>query len=139
MARHKIAVIAGDGIGKEVVPEGIRVLEAVGARHGIGFEWDELPWSCDYYLKHGRMMPEDGLERLRGHDAIDAHSAECDAAGRGQMGEGALALVAVGKAAIANVKLPAPAAAAHDTIGANTPGENQDYCRQTRRRAERRP
>ncbi len=70
MAKHKIAVIAGDGIGREVVPEGIRVLEAAGARHGIGFEWDELPWSCDYYLKHGRMMPEDGLERIRGHDAI---------------------------------------------------------------------
>jgi tartrate dehydrogenase/decarboxylase/D-malate dehydrogenase len=70
MARYEIAVIAGDGIGKEVVPEGIRVLEAAGARHGIGFEWDELPWSCDYYLKHGRMMPEDGLEQIRGHDAI---------------------------------------------------------------------
>ena len=70
MARHKIAVIAGDGIGREVVPEGIRVLEAAGSRHGIGFEWEELPWSCDYYLKHGRMMPEDGLERIRDHDAI---------------------------------------------------------------------
>jgi tartrate dehydrogenase/decarboxylase/D-malate dehydrogenase len=70
MARHKIATIAGDGIGKEVVPEGIRVLEAAAARFGIEFEWDELPWSCDYYLKHGRMMPEDGLAQIRNHDAV---------------------------------------------------------------------
>ena len=70
VAQHKIAVIAGDGIGKEVVPEGMRVLEAVGRKHGIAFAWDELPWSCDYYLAHGRMMPEDGPELIRGHDAI---------------------------------------------------------------------
>jgi tartrate dehydrogenase/decarboxylase / D-malate dehydrogenase len=68
--KHRIAVIAGDGIGKEVVPEGIRVLEAAGQKFGIGFQWDELPWSCDYYLQHGRMMPEDGLEQIRRHDAI---------------------------------------------------------------------
>ena len=65
MTRHKIAVIAGDGIGKEVVPEGIRVLDAAGRKFGFEFQWDELPWSCDYYLKHGRMMPEDGLEQIR--------------------------------------------------------------------------
>ena len=47
MTSHKIAVIAGDGIGKEVVPEGIRVLEAVGARFGFELAWDKLPWSCD--------------------------------------------------------------------------------------------
>jgi tartrate dehydrogenase/decarboxylase/D-malate dehydrogenase len=70
MAQHRIAVIAGDGIGKEVVPEGIRVLEAAGARFGIRFEWDALPWSCQYYAEHGRMMPEDGLDRIRQHDAI---------------------------------------------------------------------
>ena len=70
MVGHKIAVIAGDGIGKEVVPEGIRVLEAAGARHGIAFDWDEKPWSCDYYMRHGRMMPEDGLEQIGGHAAI---------------------------------------------------------------------
>ncbi|NOG73677.1 tartrate dehydrogenase [Roseicella sp. DB1501] len=70
MAKHKIAVIAGDGIGKEVVPEGIRVLEAAGAKFGIEYEWDELPWSCDYYLQHGKMMPDDGLDRIRHHDAI---------------------------------------------------------------------
>jgi tartrate dehydrogenase/decarboxylase / D-malate dehydrogenase len=70
MTKHKIAVIAGDGIGKEVVPEGIRVLDAAGHKFGFEFQWDELPWNCDYYLKHGRMMPEDGLERIRGHKAI---------------------------------------------------------------------
>jgi tartrate dehydrogenase/decarboxylase/D-malate dehydrogenase len=70
MQSFKIAVIAGDGIGKEVVPEGMRVLEAAGSKYGFGFKWDELPWSCDYYRQHGRMMPEDGLEQIRRHDAI---------------------------------------------------------------------
>ncbi len=70
MTKHTIAVIAGDGIGQEVVPEGIRVLEAAGAKFGIEFRWDELPWSCEYYLRHGRMMPEDGLDQIRHHDAI---------------------------------------------------------------------
>jgi tartrate dehydrogenase/decarboxylase/D-malate dehydrogenase len=68
--RYRIAVIPGDGIGKEVVPEGMRVLEAAGRRFDIAFDWDELPWSCDYYAKHGRMMPEDWFERIRGHDAM---------------------------------------------------------------------
>ncbi len=70
MAHHRIAVIAGDGIGKETVPEGLRVLEAVGRRFGIGFEWQEFDWSCDYYLKHGRMMPEDWFETLSPFEAI---------------------------------------------------------------------
>ena len=70
MTKHKIAVIAGDGIGKEVVPEGIRVLEAAGRRFGFEFQWDELPWSCEYHVRHGRMMPEDGLDQIRRHDAI---------------------------------------------------------------------
>jgi tartrate dehydrogenase/decarboxylase/D-malate dehydrogenase len=68
--RYRIAVIPGDGIGKEVVPEGMRVLEAAARRFGIAFDWDELPWSCDYYAKHGRMMPEDWAERIRHHDAM---------------------------------------------------------------------
>lgn len=67
---YKIAVIAGDGIGKETVPEGIRVLEAAGKKFGIQFNWDEKPWSADYRAKHGRMMPEDGLAQIRHHDAI---------------------------------------------------------------------
>ena len=63
MSKHKIAVIAGDGIGKEVVPEGIRVLEAAGRKFDIQFQFDEKPWSCDYYALHGKMMPDDGLQR----------------------------------------------------------------------------
>ncbi|MDX1433728.1 MAG: tartrate dehydrogenase [Gammaproteobacteria bacterium] len=70
MTSHRIAVIPGDGIGKEVVPEGIRVLEAVGRRHDIEFRFDEFPWSCEHYAKTGAMMPADGLETIRGHDAI---------------------------------------------------------------------
>src|SRR5512143_2052646 len=70
MRTYKIAVIPGDGIGKEVVPEGIRVLEAAGSRFGIRFQWDPYPWSCEYYAKTGRMMPEDGLDQIRHHDAI---------------------------------------------------------------------
>jgi len=67
---YRIAVIAGDGIGKEVMPEGQRVLEAAARRFGFAFDWDELPWSCDYYARHGRMMPEDWFERLRTHAAM---------------------------------------------------------------------
>ena len=70
MSRYRIAVIPGDGIGKEVVPEGIRALEAVGRRFGLEFDWDEYPWSCEYYAQTGRMMPEDGLQTIAGHDAI---------------------------------------------------------------------
>ncbi len=67
---HKIAVIAGDGIGKEVMPEGLRVLDAVSTRYGIGLDYDVLDWSTDYYARHGRMMPEDWKERIGGHEAI---------------------------------------------------------------------
>ncbi|TAM57684.1 tartrate dehydrogenase [bacterium] len=70
MKSYRIAVIPGDGIGKEVVPEGIRVLDAAGRRFGLAFEWETYPWSCEWYAEHGRMMPEDGLERIRSHDAI---------------------------------------------------------------------
>jgi len=70
MRPHRIAVIPGDGIGKEVVPEGLRVLEAVARKFGIAFEWREFDWSCDYYAKHGRMMPEDWFETLSPYDAI---------------------------------------------------------------------
>jgi tartrate dehydrogenase/decarboxylase / D-malate dehydrogenase len=67
---HKIAVIPGDGIGKEVVPEGMRVLDAAGKRFDFGFEWQVFPWSCEYYAETGRMMPPDGLETLSRFDAI---------------------------------------------------------------------
>ena len=67
---YRIATIPGDGIGKEVVPEGIRVLDAVAAKFAIGFTWDHFDWSCETYLATGRMMPEDGIAEISGHDAI---------------------------------------------------------------------
>ena len=63
-------MIPGDGIGKEVVPEGIRVLEAVARRFDIGFEWTHFDWSCETYAATGRMMPEDGIEQLSAFDGI---------------------------------------------------------------------
>ena len=70
MSNYSIAVIPGDGIGKEVVPEGVRVLEAAGRRFGFGFDWLQLPWSCEHHAQTGAMMPEDGLQQIRSHDAI---------------------------------------------------------------------
>lgn len=70
MKPYRIAVIAGDGIGTEVVPEGLRVLEAVGSRFDISFSFDELDWGCDRFQQTGRFMPEDGMESIKGHDAI---------------------------------------------------------------------
>jgi tartrate dehydrogenase/decarboxylase/D-malate dehydrogenase len=70
MANHTIAVIPGDGIGKEVVPQGMRVLEAAGRRFDINFKWDEFTWSCETYTRSGQMMPQDGIEQLRNYDAI---------------------------------------------------------------------
>ena len=67
---HKVAVIMGDGIGKEVVPEGMRVLDAAGERFGFELKWELFPWSCEHYLKTGTMMPADGLETLKRYDAI---------------------------------------------------------------------
>ena len=70
MKTYKIAAIPGDGIGREVVPEGMRVLDAAGRRFGFGLQWREFDWSCERYTKTGSMMPADGLEQLRAHDAI---------------------------------------------------------------------
>src|SRR5260370_5127687 len=70
MMTFHIAVIAGDGIGKEVVPEGIRVVEAGGNRCGFGLHWEAFDWSCETYFQTGKMMPEDGLQQLRPFDAI---------------------------------------------------------------------
>jgi tartrate dehydrogenase/decarboxylase/D-malate dehydrogenase len=67
---YKIAVIPGDGIGNEVVPEGIKVLEAVARKFDIAFEWDNFDWSCEVFKKTGKMMPADGLDQIRNHDAI---------------------------------------------------------------------
>ena len=70
MKTYRIAAIPGDGIGREVVPEGIRVLEAVARKHGIAFAWDHFDWSCERYAATGAMMPADGLEQIKEHDAI---------------------------------------------------------------------
>ena len=67
---HRIAVIPGDGIGKEVVPEGIRVLDAAARRAGLALDWTHFDWSCETYHRTGRMMPADALDRLREFDAI---------------------------------------------------------------------
>ncbi len=66
----RVAVIPGDGIGREVIPEGIRVLEAAGNKHRINFDWQEFDWSCRTWLETGKMMPDDGIERLGNFDAI---------------------------------------------------------------------
>ena len=70
VSQYRIALIPGDGIGQEVVPEGVRVLEAAGSRFGISFKWDERPWSCEHYRRTGAMLPPGGLEEISGHDAI---------------------------------------------------------------------
>ena len=66
----KIAVIPGDGIGNEVVPEGLRVLEAAAKRFDLAFDFTDYDWSCERYKKTGAMMPEDGLQEIRDADAI---------------------------------------------------------------------
>jgi tartrate dehydrogenase/decarboxylase/D-malate dehydrogenase len=65
-----VALIPGDGIGREVVPEGVRVLEALAAPYGFTVNFEAFPYGCQYYLEHGVMMPADGLEQLSGFDAI---------------------------------------------------------------------
>ena len=67
---YNIAVIAGDGIGNEVMPEAIKVLEAVASKHDLDFKFDEKDWSCERYHKTGAMMPEDGLASIKEHDSI---------------------------------------------------------------------
>ena len=71
MKIFRIAVIAGDGIGPEVIAEGKQVLQAIAAIDGsFAVEFTDFPWGCEYYLKTGRMMDEDGLEKLKSFDAI---------------------------------------------------------------------
>ncbi|SHE40377.1 tartrate dehydrogenase/decarboxylase / D-malate dehydrogenase [Caldanaerobius fijiensis DSM 17918] len=71
MNKHRIAVIPGDGIGVDVINEGIKVIDtAKELTGGFDVEYTHLPWSCEYYLKTGRMMPEDGLDILKDHEAI---------------------------------------------------------------------
>lgn len=70
MKQYEIAVIPGDGIGNGVVPEGLAVLERLGSLFDIRFTFRTFPWSCGLYKKTGKMSPDDGLSRLRDHDAI---------------------------------------------------------------------
>jgi tartrate dehydrogenase/decarboxylase/D-malate dehydrogenase len=70
MKTHRIAVIAGDGIGKEVIPCGMEILKLAGGGSSFGIEFTEFPWGCDFYLREKRMMPPDGFDQLRQFDAI---------------------------------------------------------------------
>jgi tartrate dehydrogenase/decarboxylase/D-malate dehydrogenase len=70
MASFRIAVIGGDGIGPEVIDQAIRVADAALKQDGASVAWNRLPWNTAYYKRHGRMMPEDGWDTLRQHDAV---------------------------------------------------------------------
>src|SRR2546422_10714111 len=70
LAQHRIAVIPGDGIGKEVGPEGLRVLNAAERKFKVELQLDHFDWACDYYLAHGTLMPEDWKEHVSRHDSI---------------------------------------------------------------------
>ena len=71
MSTHRIAVIAGDGIGQEVMPEALRMLDAVSRRFGIALQLDEFDFAnCNYFAKHGQMMPNDWKDQIGGHEAI---------------------------------------------------------------------
>ena len=71
MSKKRVAVIAGDGIGKEVMPEGIRVMEAAADKFGIDLQFDHFDFSSwDYCERHGKMLPDDWKVQIGGHDAI---------------------------------------------------------------------
>src|ERR1051326_7777473 len=71
MKIYRLAAIPGDGIGAEVVSAGVEVLEGLGQRdRSFGFKGDRFDWGGEYYKKHGRMMPENGRDQIKGHDAI---------------------------------------------------------------------
>jgi tartrate dehydrogenase/decarboxylase/D-malate dehydrogenase len=71
MSTHRIAVIAGDGIGPEVMPEGLRVLEVAASRFNIDLQFDHFDFaSCDYHQRHGQMLPDNWKDQIGGHDAI---------------------------------------------------------------------
>ena len=141
--KYRVAVIAGDGIGREVVPEGIAALEAAARRYGFGFEWREFDWSCETYAKTGRMMPEDGLDQLRPD--------RCGVSRRGRLSRGARPRLAVGPADPAAPQLsaihqPAPGAAVgRGRIAAEGPraGRHRFLCRAREQRGriflDRRP
>lgn len=70
MASYDIAIIPGDGVGKEVAAEAVKILKAVAEKYSFGLKTVEFDWGCDYYLKHGRMGPDDKLDILKDFDAI---------------------------------------------------------------------
>ena len=71
MSKYRIAVMPGDGIGTEVMPQGVRVMDAAGRRFGIDLHWDWFDFSsCDYYVRHGKMLPDNWFELLAGYDAL---------------------------------------------------------------------
>ena len=71
MSKHRIAVIPGDGIGKEVMPEGVRVVDAAARKFGIDLAFDHFDFSSwDYCERHGKMMPDDWKDQIGGHEAI---------------------------------------------------------------------
>ncbi|KQW90237.1 tartrate dehydrogenase [Massilia sp. Root418] len=71
MKTHRIAVIAGDGIGQEVMPEGLRAVQAAAGKHGLPLEFTTFAWAdCQYYAQHGKMMPDDWFAQLKDYDAI---------------------------------------------------------------------
>lgn len=70
MTPYRIALLPGDGIGVDVIDAALPVLDKAGRVFGFNLDYRRFDWSCDTYLKTGRMMPEDGIEQLRGHDAI---------------------------------------------------------------------
>jgi tartrate dehydrogenase/decarboxylase / D-malate dehydrogenase len=70
VASYRIAVIPGDGIGREVMPPALKIIQAVSAGHGFSCQFQHFDWSCETYRQTGQMMPDDGLARLREHEAI---------------------------------------------------------------------
>ncbi|MGI8745690.1 MAG: tartrate dehydrogenase [Bryobacteraceae bacterium] len=70
MKRFSIAVISGDGVGQEVVPAALQVLDAIASRHGVSFDYERFDWGAEYHLQNGRMMPGNALDLLRPKDAI---------------------------------------------------------------------
>ncbi|WP_203256006.1 isocitrate/isopropylmalate dehydrogenase family protein [Hyunsoonleella ulvae] len=70
MSNYKIAVVPGDGIGNEIVPEGLRVIKAVAEKHNFSIDTEEFNWGAGYYQKHNKFLPDDGIDTLRAFDAV---------------------------------------------------------------------
>ncbi len=70
MSNYKIAVVPGDGIGQEIVPEGLKVINAVAKKHNFNIETESFDWGAGYYLKNDKFLPANGLETLKSFDAV---------------------------------------------------------------------